>query len=894
MRPDDHDLDEEIRGHLALSIKERIERGEDPAAARLAALREFGYVPAVRESMRRVWYSRWFDAAAALGQDMRVGLRSLLRAKGLSATVVITLALGIGANAAIFSVVREVLLRPLVNRDADRLIYIRQSAPGLGTDNMTFSVPEIDDFKARVKSISAFGDFSTIEFTLLGLGEPIVVQAGVVSGAYFDVMGLRPVLGRLISAADDGREAAGVAVLTYRFWSTTLNRDPDIVGKTVRLGTRAATVIGVLEPSVPYPAETAIIANVVTSPHHLGATMVTMRTHRMTELFGRLAPGATLESARAELEAVYADIMREHPESYSANAEMRLTATALDDQIAAPARTILIVLLAAAGLVFIIACSNVANLILARSVRREGELAVRAALGASAGALRRTLLGESLVLCSAGAVLGVLLARPLVAIVSSYAARFSVRANDVTVDATLLWVGAGLAIIAAVVLAYVPRLPSSLAPTSRARAFALWRARAVAPPLSTHLPLTAGVRITPGTNRRLRAFAVTQVALSFVLLAAAGMLLTTLIALQRTHTGYDMHQVLAIDVPTPLEVMGAKSIAFFDEASRRIAELRGVEHVALGNVVPWRDAGKFGPAVSFAVEGYKPADGEEDPRARLRNVSPGFFAALGVPILAGRDFTEADRFDGEPVVIVSQSLAQRLFPNGDAINRRFWWTDPYIGRTLVPRRIVGVVVDVDDENVVPRPALTVYHPFQQLPYANRLFVRTAGDPYSLVMPVTRIIREMSAEQPVERAATLADVRAEVLAPERLNAFVLSGFGGVALLIAVVGVAGVLAFSVSARTREFGVRLAVGSKPFDLLLHVLWQGARIVTIGIVVGVAGEYAFGVLAASYVGNVQLPGAVPVLGAAAVLVGAGILASLMPAARAARVDVLQALRSE
>ncbi len=315
MRPDDHDLDEEIRGHLALSIKERIERGEDLAAARLAALREFGYVPAVRESMRRVWYSRWFDAAAALGQDMRVGLRSLLRAKGLSATVVITLALGIGANAAIFSVVREVLLRPLVNRDADRLIYIRQSAPGLGTDNMTFSVPEIDDFKARVKSISAFGDFSTIEFTLLGLGEPIVVQAGVVSGAYFDVMGLRPVLGRLISAADDGREAAGVAVLTYRFWSTTLNRDPDIVGKTVRLGTRAATVIGVLEPSVPYPAETAIIANVVTSPHHLGATMVTMRTHRMTELFGRLTPGATLESARAELEAVYADIMREHPES---------------------------------------------------------------------------------------------------------------------------------------------------------------------------------------------------------------------------------------------------------------------------------------------------------------------------------------------------------------------------------------------------------------------------------------------------------------------------------------------------------------------------------------------------------------------------------------------------
>jgi putative ABC transport system permease protein len=889
MRPDDHELDDEIRGHLALSIKERIERGEHPESARLAALREFGYVPAVRDSMRRVWYSRWLDAGVGLGQDMRVGLRSLLRAKGLSATVVITLALGIGANAAIFSVVREVLLRPLVNRDADRLIYVRQSAPGLGVDNMTFSVPEIDDFKARVKSVSAFGDFSTVEFTMIGFGEPRVVQAGVVSGSYFEVMGLRPVLGRLITAADDGRDAAGVAVLTYRFWSGALDSDPGVVGRTVRLGTRTATVVGVLEPSVPYPAETEIIANVVTSPHHLGATMVTMRTHRMTELFGRLAPGATLESARAELEAVYADITREHPESYSANAQMRVRATLLGDQIAAPARTILIVLLAAAALVFIIACSNVANLILARSVRRESELAVRAALGASAGALRRTLLGESLVLCGAGAVLGVLLARPLVAVVSRYAARFSVRANDVTVDSSLLWVGAGLAIVAAVVLAYVPRLPASHARPGRGRSR---RGLGEGGPLAA-LIATAGVRITPGTNRRLRVFAVTQVALSFVLLAASGMLLTTLIALQRTNTGYDMHQVLAIDVPTSLEAMGAKSIGFLSEAARRVGELPGVEHVALGNVVPWRDAGRFGPAVSFAVEGYKPADGEEDPRARLRNVSPGFFGALGIPLLGGRDFTDDDRGGSEPVVIVSQSVAQRLFPNGHALNRRFWWTDPYFG-TPLPRRIVGVVADVDDENVVPRPALAVYHPFRQMPYVNRMFVRTAGDPYALVTPVTRIIREMSADQPVERAATLADVRAEVLAPERLNAFVLSGFGGVALLIAVVGVAGVLAFSVSARTREFGVRLAVGSKPRDLLLQVLSQGARIVTIGIIAGIIGEYTFGIMAASYFDDVQLPGAVPVLGAAAVLVVAGILASLMPAARASRVDVLQALRSE
>ncbi len=367
MRPDERELDDEIRGHLALSVKERIERGEDPESARLAALREFGYVPAIRASMHRVWYSRWYDAVEALGHDMRIGLRSLLRAKGMAATVVLTLALGIGANAAIFSVVRGVLLRPLVNRDEDRLIYIRQSAPGLGVENMKFSVPEINDIESRVTSIGAFGDFSTVEFTMIGLGsEPRIVRAGVVGGSYFDVMGLRPVLGRLLNAQDDGPKAAGAAVLTYRFWTTSLNGDPGVIGKTIRLGPRTATVVGVLEPSVPYPAETELIANVVTSPHHLGATMVTNRAHRMTDLFGRLAPGVSLDAARAELTASHAAMMRAHPEAYSASANVQLRTTPLRDQIAAPARTILLVLLAAAGVVFIIACSNVANLILAR------------------------------------------------------------------------------------------------------------------------------------------------------------------------------------------------------------------------------------------------------------------------------------------------------------------------------------------------------------------------------------------------------------------------------------------------------------------------------------------------------------------------------------------------
>jgi putative ABC transport system permease protein len=811
--------------------------------------------------------------------DLRFALRSLSRVKGLAITVVVTLALGIGANAAIFSVVRGVLLKPLANRDENRLIYIRQSARGIGAENANFSVPEIRDLKERVRTLSAFGDFSQIAFTMVGLGEPRVVRAGVVGGSYFSVMGLRPVIGRLLDATDDGPQAPGAAVLTYRFFTTTLGSDRSVIGKTVRLGDRTATIVGVLEPSVPYPSETEIIANVVTSPHHLSATMVEGRVHRMTELFGRLAPGADLPDAVAELRAAHGAMVASHPESYPKQGDFRIDAVRLRDQITSSARTVLLVLLAASALVFIIACSNVANLILARSVRREGELAIRAALGASHWALRRTLLAESLLLCGAGAILGVVIARPMVSILARYASRFSVRALDLTVDASLLWVGAGLAVAAAILLAFVPRLPSSDA--------------------SSGIGVASGsVRITSGTNRRLRLFAVTQIGASFVLLAGAGMLLTTLLALQRVHTGFDMRHVLAVNVPVMSYERGPEQLSrLYKDAIRRISVLPGVERVAVGTIVPWRDAGAFGPGFQFSVEGFAKANGEEDPRARFRTISPGFFAALGVPILAGRDFNETDRHDAEKVVIVSQSLAQRMFPNQDALNRHLIWTDPvmkFIDVSPAPRRIVGIVADLDDENIVPGPAVSVFHPFEQEIGGGRLFVHAGMDPYALVPPITRIIRELSAEQPVEKAATLEDVRAEVLAPDRLNALVFGVFAGVAVIIAVVGVAGVLAFSVSARTREFGIRLAIGSAPRHLLARVLREGAVISGAGIVAGAVGGLVLARLVGSYITDVRVPGALPIAAAAAVLAAAGILASLLPAARASRVDVIQALRAD
>jgi putative ABC transport system permease protein len=815
--------------------------------------------------------------------DLKIAVRSLSRVPSLWITVGLTLALGIGANAAIFTVVRAVLLRPLANQDESRLLYVRQSAPGIGVPNATFSVPEIKDLNdSGLKTIKEFGTFSEVDFTIVGLGTPREIPAGVVDGNYFEVMGLHPVLGRLLGPSDDGRNAAGAVVLTYKFWRNELHSDPGILGKTVRLeglvGATSATIVGVLEPSVPYPVATEIIANVVTSPHHLSATMVTGREHRMTEVFARLAPGATLDAARAELTTAYAAILSAHPDVYKPEDHYTIMATRMHDQINARANTILWILFAASGLLFVIACSNVANLVLARTVRRESELAVRSALGASTSVLRRALLAEGLVLCGSGAIAAVLLAVPMVAVLGRYAARFSVRANDLTLDFSLVWFGIGLAIAAAVFLAYIPRLPS---------------------PDSPQGGLTVrGARVAGGSTRKLRVFAVTQIAASFLLLAGAGVLMKTLFVLEQTRPPFSSTNVLAVNLPvmsygkTPQQVSD-----FYRDVKRRVATLPGVESVSEGFIVPWRSEQGSNISFQFAAQGAHRQDGKDDFRASFRSVSPGFFGTLGVPILEGRDFNDADKEGHERVVIISQSLAHLLYPGQDAVNRTMWWTDgvmKFIGISTEPRRIIAVVPDFDDENIIPSPEVTIYQPIDQEGWGGRLFVRAHQDPYALVPAITRTIHEMSADQPVEKASTLNDVRAEVLTPDRLNAVVFGGFAAVALLISVVGVAGVLAFSVSGRTREFGIRMALGAQPRNILSNVMVEGLVMACIGVGAGVLVGFILTRIVSKYVTEMNQPGALAFCAAGGVILASAVIASAVPAARAARVNAVEALRAE
>jgi putative ABC transport system permease protein len=815
-------------------------------------------------------------------RDLRIAARSLSRVGSLWVAVALTLALGIGANAAIFSVVRTVLLRPLANRDEARLLYIRQSAPGLQADNTAFSIPEIDDLGRHLKSISALGAFSEMAFTVQGLGQPRAIPAGVVDGRYFEVMGLRPILGRLLGPGDDGPEAPGAVVLTYKFWTQSLHSDPTVIGKAIRLdsieGSRSATVVGVLEPAVPYPVATEIIANVVTSPHHLSATMVTGREHRMTELFGRLAPGATLEQARAELRTDYAAMLQANPEVYRREHQFTISVRRLREEINSRASAILWVLFAASALLFVIAASNVANLVLARTVRRESELAVRSALGASTAALRRSLLAESLLLCGSGVAGALLIAAPMVSILGRYAARFSVRADDLHLDATLVWFGIGLALVASIFLAYIPRLPSAQAPASGLAA--------------------GGTRSATGSNRRLRTFAVTQITASFLLLAGAGLLLRTLHDLASQPPPFDTSRVLAINLPPVINGRTPQQLQDFNrELVRRVSALPGMERVATGFSVPWRDSQGLGISFAFAVEGSTRQNGDADLRAKFRSISPGFFSTLGVPLLEGRDFQETDRNGADRVVIISKSVAARLFPGQDAVGRTMRWTDgvmKFVGISYDTRRIVGVVPDFDDENIIPNPSMTIYQPVDQEGWGGRLFVRAGGDPYPLVPAIVKTIQAIAPDQPVERAATLEDIRAEVLTPDSLNAVVFGGFATVALLISVVGVAGVLGFSVSGRTREFGIRMALGARPRHILAGVLQEGLAIAVIGVVAGIFVGLVGARAIAAWLGHVDLPGALSLLGSAAVILVAAAVASAVPAARAARVNAVEALRAE
>jgi putative ABC transport system permease protein len=812
-----------------------------------------------------------------LGRDIRYAARSLVRAPLFTLAATLTLALGIGANAAVFSVVRGVLLRPLPHADGERLVYLRHSAELAGIENTVFSVPEIIDYRAA-GAFAGVAEFSAGSYNLTARGEPQQVLAGIVSGNFFQVMGLGPAAGRVFDAGDDGEAADAVIVLTHDYWMRAFGGDPEVVDEVVDLGGRTATIVGVVQQAPHYPERTDILVNMVTSPHHLSATMVHGRTHRMTEVFARLSPGSTVTQAQTEVDAISTRIHAEHPDAYEAAAGYKVTVRPLAEVLTSRATSTIYLLWTTAAFVLLIACASVANLVLTRSVRRERELVVRAALGAGAARLRRLLLAESGLLALLGSALGVLVAVAGVDVLSTFAARFTPRASEITLDGTVLGFTAAVAALVALALGWAPSLPGTSAAIGSLA--------------------SGGVRHTGGRRfkRLQRGLVVAQVSLSVTLLTGAGLLVRTLLNLYDVDVGADLAGVLTVEVPVAgTGRTSPESREVYERMRSQIAALPGVAEAGVGSTVPLRD-NEF--ELEIRAEGVALDLSQPTPRAEYRTATPEYFRAAGISIIAGREFESTDTRDGALVVILNQALAERLFPGQDPLGRRVAWTGDVLTFIPVPgdwRTVVGVVGNTYSASLEAAPRPAMYQPFEQEEvFAGSLVVRTSTDPSALLVPATRVVREVDPSVPLGKVGTLAELRDESVTAQRINALLVSGFGLVALLIAAVGLAGVLGFSVSQRTNEIGVRMSVGAQPAQVRRMVVVEGATLLAIGLGLGALGS----VLAARVVEGL-LYGVAPndptTLGAVALLMAlVGLTAAWVPAVRASNVHPVEALRSD
>jgi predicted permease len=876
----DDDLREELQSHVDMETAENIRRGMRPDEARRQALLTAGGLTQAAESVRAQRGLPWLEGVAS---DIRYALRALRHNPAFTAIVVITLALGIGANTAIFSVVRAVLLKPLPHRDGDRLVYLRHSMDGPGGSNLSFSVPEVRDFREGAKSLGGIAEFSPWTLRLEGNDGTVRINVGLVTGNYFEVMGLSPVVGRVTDSSNDGPGVPPVMVLTHDYWMKRFGGDSSIVGRQLRLDGKSVTVIGVLQPAPFFPGRADALLNMVISEHHTSAFMIEGRTHRMTEMVARLAPGATLEQASTEVAAVSSRIRKEFNEAYDPGSHHRMAVIPFREVLGESARLTVWLLMGAAAFVMIISAANVANLTLMRGVRREHELVVRAALGAGMSRLRRLLLAENLVLTIMGAILGVTIAVGGVGLLTAFAARYSPRANEIRLDAMVLGFTLALAVLVAVLLSFIASLPKE-------GTFA-----------ST---ISAGVRRISGSLRKQRlqrGLVVAQVAVSVVLLAGAGLLTRTMIRLSQVDTGLRTEEVLTMQVPllTPTELLfdpgadaGAK--VRYDLMRREIRALPGVIEVGVGSPTPLRSSD-----VQFEVraENRPLAVGEAMPRAELRVADPNFFRAAGIPLLAGREFATTDQKGSGRVVVVNETLADRLFPDEDPIGKRIAWTGDVLRFTPFStdwRTIVGVVGNTRDGGLDAEPRAAMFMPFaQELAIGGGFVIRADSNVAALIPAATRIVRRIAPTALIENVMTVAQIKDQSVSPRRLNAALVSSFGILAVIIAAVGIAGVLAFSVSSRTTEIGIRMSLGAESGRVQRMILKEGGVLLALGLVLGAGGAFIAGGVIRGLLFGVAPHDPVTLVAVVVMMAGIGIGACWIPALRAARIDPAIAMRS-
>jgi putative ABC transport system permease protein len=881
----ERELDAELRYHVDMLTEQNIQKGMPRETARREALATFGSVEGVKDDVRDKWLSRFVEVAA---QDVRYGVRSLRRNPGFAFVIILTMALGIGANTAIFSVVNGVLLRPLPYKGGDKLVELHQGSGDVSdpANDIGFSPKDIADYR-QSNSFSDVVEFHRMLFTLIGRAEPLHVSTGVVSANYFDVLGIRPLYGRTFVGADDKPGAPAVLVLTHDYWVKNFDEDPNIVGKVFRMNDKPHTVIGVLPPVplYPYDAQGRGVDLYMPSsacPFRSRQTLIDNRQGRMLQAFARVRPETELTKSAADVQLTAARLQKDYPKDYPEK-DFRAIELPLKDEMTANFKPTLWMLLGTAAFVLLIVCASIANLLLARMVRRERELSVRAALGATRARMLRQLLTESLLLAVAGGVIGLAISAFAMKLLVTFAQRFTPRAGEISIDLTVLAFTFAVSVLTGLVFGSIP---------------ALSRRIDVTPALQN------GGRTSQSSHRLRSVLIVAQISASFMLLIAAGLMLRSLLKVQNVDPGVKTEHLLTFRAdmafdhfPVGAKDRGARAAAYWMQFEDRLRTLPGVTAVGGGGTFPLNEAPLAGGHLRRI--GHPLPPGAQPPPINVRFATADYFKTLGQPVLDGRPFQTSDSQTSAPVAIINQTAAKQFWPNENPVGTMI---DLGPGTDA---SVVGVVADVRQQLDQPSgPEL--YVPLQQSPLLGTTWMlktdREVGD---VERAIRTEARAQDATLPVSDFRTLAEVRSTTLTPRRVVVALIGLFGLLALVITAAGIAGVVAFSVNQRTQEFGIRMALGAQRGGVLALVLREGILLVTIGLGLGLVGAAALtkliGRLLVATAPNsgpllfdVTPTDTVTYIGVGAILLLVAIAACLMPARRAASVDPMVALRAQ
>jgi len=812
-----------------------------------------------------------------LKQDCSYACRMMRKNAGFATIAVLTLALGIGANTAIFSVVHAVLLRPLPYPQGQQLVFIRQQAQREGIDDIGFSAHEIQDDREQNRTLSGVAEYHNMSFILFGHGDPDRVRAAVVSANYFDLFGVKPLLGRTFLPDDDTLGAPPVLILSYDYWKTNFGSDPGIVGKTFEMNDKVHTVVGVLPPVPQYPVESDVYMPTAACPFRSSKTFIENRDLRMMEAFGRVKPGVTIGEARADLATISDRLKSEYPKSYPEQMGYAAVTSPLREELTHDARPTLLILLAAAGFVLLIACANVANLTLARTSRRERELAVRTALGAGRGRLLRQLLTESLILALMGGLLALVFASNSLQLLADFAARLTPRAHEIRMDTGALLFTLAAALGTSLVFGTLAALVSRANLTSGLKEG------------------TSGAGTGRRKNRVRGALIISQIAFSFVLLIGAGLMLRSLQKLLTVDAGFSSQRVLAMRTTFSFSKYASRDqlTVVGNKVLDHVQAVPGVLSASLSSVYPLEHeaivAGASAFSGPFRIEGRDLNPGEAPPVTGQKVVSPEYFQTLGIPLRAGRLLTDADDGKHLSVALINEAAQRQFWPHEDPIGKRVKGENSTEWTT-----VVGVVGDVRDFGLEHPATAEFYVPQGEAASPNTLLVRTAADPASVASAVASAVHEVDSQAAVTHVLTLEQARSESTAAPRVIASLLAIFGALALLIAGAGIGGIMALAVSQRVKEIGVRMTLGAQPSAILRMILSQSLLLAAAGVAIGALGALALTGLFRSLLFQVAPTDPMTFIVVALVLIACALLASFLPARRAASIDPIVALRNE